>query len=236
MTAPVAIAFLVMLRDSTDTVEDWNELLGFIDGLPDDLRSLAEVVEQRALALSNAGRHVEAIAALEALVATSGATQERLGLLGGRYKRLFNKAVTPDDRQQALARSIDCYERGMELDLNKYYCASNLPALYRARNRRGDEDRAQSVLRLVIVSCERARRRGAIDPWLKPTLLAAAFDAADADKAEALADEVEDEGAAKWQLASVLGALEGSLMTVKDEATKSRLVAVVDRLKARAQG
>jgi len=124
----------------------------------------------------------------------------------------------------------------MEHDQNEYYCASKLPALYRARNRRGDEDRAQSVLRLVIVSCERARRRGAIDPWLKPTLLAAAFDAADAEKAEALADEVEDEGAAKWQLASVLGALEGSLMTVKDDAAKSRLVAVVDRLKARAQG
>ena len=77
------------------------------------------------------------------------------------------------------------------------------------------------MLRQVIVAaCERARRRGAIDPWLKATLLVAAFDAGDADKAEKLADEVEDEDAAKWQLSSVLGALEGSLLNLKEEARR----------------
>lgn len=236
MTAQVAIALMLMLRDCADAADDWNVLLGFIDGLRDELKSLDEVTEQRALALSYAGWHVEAIAALEALVAKSGATQERLGLLGGRYKRLFKQAATPADRQQALARSIEHYERGMELDLNDYYCASNLPSLYRARNRKGDEERAQSVLRMVIVACERARRRGAIDPWLKATLLVAAFDAGDADKAEELADEVEDEDSAKWQLSSVLSASESSLQNLKDDTTKARLAIVVDRLKACAHG
>ncbi len=236
MTAHVAIALMLMLRDCADATEDWNVLLGFIDGLPDELKSLDEVAEQRALALSYAGRHVEAIASLEALVTRSGPTQERLGLLGGRYKRLFKQAVTHGDRQQALARSIDNYERGMELDLNEYYCASNLPSLYRARNRKGDEERAQSVLRMVIVACERARRRGAIDPWLKATLLVAAFDAGDADRAEELADEVENEDSAKWQLSSVMSALEGSLQNLKDETTKTRLAVVADRLKVRAEG
>jgi hypothetical protein len=236
MTAQVAIGLMRMLRDCADAAEDWNVLLGFIDGLRDELKSLDEVAEQRALALSYAGWHVEAIAALEALVVRSGPSQERLGLLGGRYKRLFKQAATPADRQQALARSIDNYERGMELDLNEYYCASNLPSLYRARNRKGDEERAQAVLRQVIVACERARRRGAIDPWLKATLLVAAFDARDADKAEELADEVEDEDSANWQLSSVLSALEGSLQNLKDETTKARLAVVVDRLKACAQG
>ena len=231
MTAAVAIALMLMLRDCADAPADWNVVLGFIDGLPDDLRSLAEVTEQRALALSSAGRHVEAIAALEALIATSGPTQERHGLLGGRYKRLFRQATTPGDRQQALARSIEHYERGMELDLNEYYCSSNLPSLYRARDRKGDEERALVVLRLVIAACERAKRRGAIDPWLRSTLLVAAFDAGDADKAEELADEVESEGAAKWQLDSVLGVLESSLQHVADAETRARLTAVVDRLK-----
>ena len=230
--AAVAIALVLMLRDCADAPEDWNVVLDFIDGLPGELRALAELTEQRALSLSYAGRHVEAIAALEALVATSGPTPERMGLLGGRYKRLVAAAATPGDRQQALARAIECYERGMDLDLNDYYCSSNLPSLYRMRNRKGDEERAQSVLKLVIAACERARRRGAIDPWLRSTLLVAAFDAGDAAKAEELADEVENEGAARWQLESVLGAMHNSLQNVRDEATRAQLALLIERLKA----
>ena len=82
-----------------------------------------------------------------------------------------------------------------------------------------------------LAACERARRRGALDPWLRSTLLVAAFDAGDADKAEQLADEVESEGAAKWQLDSVLGGLESSLPHARDADTLARLTAVVGRLK-----
>jgi tetratricopeptide (TPR) repeat protein len=206
-------------------------VLGFIDGLPEDLRAVHEISEQRALALSNAGRHLDGIAALQALVDTAGPTPERLGLLGGRYKRLAKQATEAADRLRALAQAIDCYERGMELDLNEYYCASNLPGLYRQRKRKGDEERAQNVLRLVIAACERARRRKAADPWLRPTLLGAAFDAADVDKAEELVDEVEAEGPADWQLDSVLVNLETSAGHVADADVKARLQAVLDRLK-----
>ncbi|MEJ8823242.1 TRAFs-binding domain-containing protein [Variovorax humicola] len=231
MTGAVAIALMLMLRDCADKADDWNLVLKFIDGLNDELRSIAEVTEQRALALSYAGRHVDAIAALEALIATAGPTHERLGLLGGRYKRLFDAATTPGDKQKALARSIDNYERGMQLDLNEYYCSSNLPSLYRIRNRAGDEKLAQSVVQFVIAACERARRRGATDPWLRATLLVAAFDSGDADKAEALADEVESGDAAEWQLKSIIGSLTLSLSHVTDDAGRARLSAVIDRLR-----
>jgi len=88
------------------------------------------------------------------------------------------------------------------------------------------------VLRAVIAACERAKRRNAADPWLRATLLGAAFDASDANKAEELADEVEAEGAARWKLESVLGALESSLALVTDAEQRERLQLVVDRLKA----
>ncbi len=231
MRGNVALALLLLLRDSADSSADWQVVLDFIDGLPEDLRSLHEFSEQRALALSNAGRLLEAIAALQALVESAGPTQERLGLLGGRYTRLAKAAADPADRQRALAQAIDHYERGMELDLNEYYCASNLPRLYRQRRRKGDEERAQNVLRLVIAACERAKRRLATDPWLRATLLGAAFDASDADKAEELADEVAGEGAARWKLTSVLGALESSLALVSEAAQRERLQAVFERLK-----
>ncbi|MEJ8848024.1 TRAFs-binding domain-containing protein [Variovorax rhizosphaerae] len=231
MIGAVAIALMLMLRDCADTAEDWNVVLKFIDGLSDELRSVPEVTEQRALALSYAGRHVEAIAAVEALVATSGPTQERLGLLGGRYKRLFKDATAPEDKKRFLARSIDNYERGMQLDLNEYYCSSNLPSLYRIRRRAGDEKLAQSVLQLVIAACERARQRGSTDPWLRATLLVAAFDSGDADKAEALADEVESGDPADWQIKSIIGSLELSLMNAGDDVTMARMAAVIERLR-----
>ena len=230
LTALVCIALLRLLRDVAEQAADWAELLAFIDTTADTLGPLAEVSEQRALALSNTGRHVEAIAELESVIASDGPTAERLGLLGGRYKRLLRSAATPDDQREALASAITQYERGMDLDLNEYYCASNLPRLYRKRQRKGDEERALSVLRGVIAACERAKRRGATDPWLRATLLVAAFDAGDADKAEELADNVADEGAARWQIDSILGDLQTSLDLVPDADNRDRLRAVMQRL------
>ena len=119
----------------------------------------------------------------------------------------------------------------MELDLNAYYCSSNLPRLYRTRARAGDEERAQTALRLVIAACERAKRLNLADEWLRPTLLAAAFDLGDPDKADELADQVIDEGQSRWKVNSVLGDLENSAAQVSDAAKRARLSAVIDRIK-----
>ena len=231
MTFSVAIALLRLLRDSIDSANDWNAVLDFIRKLPDDLSRQAEVREHLAFALSNTGKHIESIAELEALIDTSGPTPERLGLLGGRYKRQFNSAKTPDERLMYLNKSIQSYERGMDLDLNDYYCSCNLPRLYRQRNRKGDDERAQSVLTIVIAACERAKRRGKTDEWLRPTLLGAAFDAGNADKAEELADDVAEEGAARWKLDSILNDLESSILHVGDDKSRDRLTAVIAALK-----
>ena len=58
---------------------------------------------------------------------------------------------------------------------------------------------AVSVSNFVVAACERARKLGLADEWLRPTLLSAAFDAHDCDKAEELATEVASQGAASWQ-------------------------------------
>ena len=231
MTFPIAIALLRLLRDSVESASDWNAVLDFIGKLPDDLARQTEVREQRAFALSNTGKHIESIAELEALIDMSGPTPERLGLLGGRYKRQISSAKTPDEQLMYLNKSIQSYERGMDLDLNDYYCSSNLPRLYRQRNRKGDEERAQSVLTIVIAACERARRYGKSDEWLRPTLLGAAFDAGNADKAEELADDVAAEGAARWKLDSILNDLDSSILQVGDNKSRERLTAVIAALK-----
>jgi tetratricopeptide (TPR) repeat protein len=151
--------------------------------------------------------------------------------MGGRYKRLVKVAASDADKRQALTKAIECYEKGMEIDLNAYYCSSNLPRLYRTRARAGDEERAQTALRLVIAACERAKRLNLADEWLRATLLAAAFDLGDPDKADELADQVIDEGQSKWKITSMLNDLEGSVAQMKDADKRARLSAVIDQIK-----
>ena len=232
LTDPVAFALLRLLRDSTDTPEDWNAVIDFARALPKAFAEQAEAREQLAFAVSQTGSITQSIGELETLIEAVGPTPERLGLLGGRYKRLIKSSTASDaERQVYLAKSIQAYERGMDLDLNDYYCSSNLPRLYRQRNRKGDEERAQTVLRLVIAACERAKRRNVTDESLRPTLLGASFDAGDADKAEELVDDIVAEGSARWKLDSVLNDLQISAQHVADAAQRERLLAVVAQLK-----
>ena len=69
------------------------------------------------------------------------------------------------------------------------------------------------------------------DEWLRATLLGAAFDAGDADKAEELADDVETEDPALWKLKTTLDDAAVSAGNVADAAVRDRLLAVIGRLR-----
>ncbi|MGB8395769.1 MAG: TRAFs-binding domain-containing protein [Pseudolabrys sp.] len=231
-TYSMALALLMLLRDSASTAANWTVLLDFVRKLPPRFADEPEIQENRAFAAAQTGNDVQAIAELETLIDLIGPTPERLGLLGGRYKRLANVAAASEaERRQALDKAIGYYEQGVELDLNAYYCSSNLPRLYRKRAKPGDDERAQTVLRLAIAACERAKRLQVADEWVRPTLLGAAFDLGDPDKAEELADAIVAEGAPKWKVNSVLHDLEDSIVQVSDTAKRARLSAVIDRIK-----
>ena len=231
-TYPMALALLMLLRDSASTAANWTVVLDFVRKLPPRFADEPEIQENRAFAAAQTGNDVQAIAELETLIDLIGPTPERLGLLGGRYKRLANAAAASEaEQRQALDKAIAYYEQGMELDLNAYYCSSNLPRLYRKRAKPGDDERAQTVLRLAIAACERAKRLQVADEWVRPTLLGAAFDLGDPDKAEELADAVIAEGAPKWKVNSVLHDLEDSTVQVSDTAKRARLSVVIDRIK-----
>jgi MAP3K TRAFs-binding domain len=231
-TQLTAVALLRMLQNSVSGQADWAWLADFIDKLPPEVASLEEAREIDALAVSKAGKQTDAIAKLQTLIELSGPTPERLGLLGGRYKQLYFDAKRANQKSQAqhLNNAIDAYERGMELDLNDYYCSSNLPRLYRQRKSKGDDERARSVSTLIVAACERAKKRGLADEWLRPTLLGAAFDAGDCDKVEELAEQVLAEGGARWRLESTSADLRSSLPLLKDDVRRDRLAAVLDRL------
>ena len=225
----VALGLLRLLRDAE---APWTELLAFIDGLPGDLLDLPEVREQRCLALSKSGEPERAIGALEELISLRGATPEREGLVGGRYKQLYRKATDPADRRHYLDKAIEHYERGMMLDLNDYYPSSNLPRLYRERDAQGDAERARSTLCVVIAACRRRLELGVADEWLRPTLIGAAFDAGDGVEARRICSDIEREGPAQWKLDTLLGDLEHSVRQMADAAVRAEFEPVLTRLRA----
>jgi hypothetical protein len=171
---------LYLLRDVTD----WKTTLQFIEQLPPDIRGLPIVREQTALAQSKDGNNLSAIGALREPIRLSGDSSERRGLLGGRYKRLQAVATEANDKARYLDLDLAIreYDRGMKLDLNDYYPSSNLPRLYRLRNRSGDDDHARVAAAIAMVACERSLARNPDDEWAKSTLLGMSFEAGDVER------------------------------------------------------
>jgi tetratricopeptide (TPR) repeat protein len=227
----VALDVVRLLQNCAPDCIGWREVLDYIDGLSPEIRDLPVIQEQRCLALSKMGNHLEAIAALEALIQMKGPTSEREGLIGGRFKKLFTSAQSSADKARYLAKAIEHYERGMMLDLNDYYPSSNLPRLYRARGGDGDEERARAVGQLVLIACRRAKERDPKDEWVRPTLLGIAFDEGDVSAARKLTEEVKMEGADTWKLETTIADLENTVTQTKDKEKREALARLLGQLR-----
>lgn len=227
----VALEVALLLRDMVG----WQDCIAYVDALPASMRDDDALQEQRCLALSKTGNHLQAIGALQELVQRRGDSAERQGLIGGRYKKLAAEATKRGDSNAAsdyLDQAITHYEAGMQLDLNDYYCSCNLPRLYKSRDDEGDAARAATIAQLVVMACERARARNAQDEWLNPTLLGMAFDAADVAAAKRCLKAVRRDGPAAWKLETTLADLQHSVAQVADATTQQALTAMVDELQA----
>jgi tetratricopeptide repeat protein len=220
----VVLELMRLVRDNVG----WQEVLDYIGTLPRKLAAHPLVLEYQAHALSETGDIPNAVGRLETLIGGHGETPERLGLLGGRYKRLYRDSA----KRVYLDKAIAAYERGWELDLNAYYSASNLPRLYRIRGRDGDEQRAQEAEVAIALACRAAIKNGTADEWARSTLLGSAFDRGHVAEAETLAAEVESEGAARWQLRSTIADLRASVAAQGDRDVRAGLQAVLDQLEA----
>jgi tetratricopeptide (TPR) repeat protein len=226
-----------LLRETAIKPEDWQYLLDYIDKLPAHLADRADVLERRAFALAKKGEFAAAAGLLEQLIATHGGTSERYGLLGGRYKDLMRDAHLSSDRQRYLNKSIESYDKGMRLDLNDYYPASNLPRLYRRRGGRGDLLRADEAAVIATEGCRRAIDLGRDDEWTRATLLGMAFYRGDVAAAKRLKKQVEVDGPNAWKLESTLNDLAFEIEHHKDPKVSAALTDIVRQLQVlQAQG
>ncbi len=222
----VWIELLPLVRDNLG----FQELLDYIKALPDSAAKHPFVLEQRALALSKAGDSPGAIGQLQELIATHGETSERYGLLGGRYKDLYRNAQEPKEQRRYLRLAIEAYERGMEVDLNDFYPASNLPRLYRERNDPGDDQLAAEAAVATKVACRAAIENGTTNEWVRPTLLGIAFDQSDVAEAIRLRPLIEDDGPEAWKLGSTINDLRSSVRNQPDPEVQAALQAVLEQL------
>lgn len=223
----VALELLNLLKDTTQ----WQAALSFVSNLPERIYNLPIVQETYALALSKAGQVQKAIEILEVLVEQNGETSERRGLLGGRYKALYDATTDEASKYEYLCKAIEQYEHGMQLDLNDYYPSCNLPRLYRQRNEEGDEANAREAATVAIAACKRAQIRNPEDRWASPTLLGAAFDSGDVVQARQLYRQILREGAGAFQLHSTIPDLERSLALQVNNECYSELQKVLADLR-----
>ncbi|MDM0002835.1 hypothetical protein QTI24_29895 [Variovorax sp. J22P240] len=225
-----AIPMVTLLRDHAS----WAEALAYMEALPQKLRELAVMREQRALAQSKSGDHLAAIAGLNAMIEMGGDTSERRGLIGGRHKRMVNEAkVRNDGRAQlrSLNLAIESYEKGMLLELGNYYCVSNLARLYRMRGEEGDEEQAKFVQQLTVVMTESAIASGRADEWARATLLGAAFDAGSYEAAAKAVKLVKREGHAAWKIEVTLADLETSVAQMSDGSIQAKFKDLLQSLR-----
>lgn len=232
----VALDFFTLVRDS----RGWGSLANFVSTLPQSLQEHPFTKEQLLLEKSEIGDHQIAIEGLKELINLQGETPERHGLIGGRYKRLWREARdarlksganTPGLEECAyLDSAIDHYNRGTELDLNAYYCPSNLPALLRARGNPGDEEEATYLDKHIVRACMRTIERGEDDGWAKPTLLGAAFRTHDVERVRKLTLDVAKQGPAAWQLKSTLADITDTVNTMADGEIKTAIANERDKL------
>jgi hypothetical protein len=226
----VAIELLLVVRDHAG----WADVMKLVDCLPESVRDLPLVREQRALAIGKKGSDADAIAALTALILDAGESAERRGLLGGRYKAMYRNALAERrdaEARQYLTKAIESYAAGMYLDLNEFYCSSNLPRLLRTRGRQSDEKLAVTAAEVTRAAC---KRREGIDPddiWLGQTLLGQAADAADLERATELVERIEDKTAPPWQLDTTDKDLQMSIALIKDDTVRAEFRALVERLR-----
>jgi tetratricopeptide (TPR) repeat protein len=221
-----------LLRDCVG----WQETLDYIETMPPILKQRPEVQEQKLLALAKRAKPEDAedaIARLEELIQTFGATSERYGLIGGRYKVLYRAAHKAGETQKEkyyLDKAIEAYTQGMQKDFNDYYPTCNLPQLCKARGNPEDLEMAEFAARLTVQACERATALKLDDEWTKPTLLGAAFDTEDYDEANRWVQEVEKSSPAAWKLDSTLDDLEQRITFIKDADKQNAFQLLITRL------
>ncbi|WP_296704372.1 TRAFs-binding domain-containing protein [Algoriphagus sp.] len=186
--AGLAIDFMLAYR----SINGFQEMVNFIESLPNHLKGTIVVQEQYGFALNRAGKKDKAIEVLNKLVEEKGGNGETLGILGRIYKDKYNeaKASKPFLAKGFLDKAISIYTEGYQADLRDFYPGINAATLKFVRGDKDTIDFAKVVEYSVLTYLEKKSKipfRKAPsdfeDYWPQATLLELALLQNDQDKA-----------------------------------------------------
>lgn len=208
---------------------NWGELQALIASLPESMFDDPFFLEEKALAMAKQGHVHDAIALLEQMVEKRGETPERLGTIGGRYRELARDEPNRQKKKKHQAKAIKAYRRGMQLDLNQYYCAHKLLVTLIERDRPGDKEEAAVCAARVLAAGQRAQALNRTDEWLNSALLVHAFFDQDHTRARTVMNEMLDQEWANWKLVTLSQDLNSALLGI-GEAQREPFQEIIDEL------
>ena len=186
-----------------DTADDWKIVLAFLRALPEEFRANAR--DARAWRVCRfAGWQHQRIDRRVADTRLKSLGRRRNGSgcsVGGSSACPVPNALSAGERRPLFSQSHR--ER-----TNAAWISTSTPITARAicpgctvsAAMRATSSAPGTSGQLVVAACERARRQGLADPWLRPTLLGAAFDARRYREGQRTRKEVATDGAVAWQL------------------------------------
>lgn len=209
--APSPEDFLTLLRRYRD-LSDWDRVIALAREAPADLAALREVRQLLALALNRRGGRGDvdqAIALMNALISEAGnaGDSESHGILGRIHKDRYEQALAHGDAAGAaehLARALQCYRQGFELNPADFYPGINVVNLLQQQ----DDDAARAELAQVLPRVREAVRHKLDaerpDFWILASDLQLAAIAGDWAQAERSADQALALAPPGWMLETTL--------------------------------
>jgi tetratricopeptide (TPR) repeat protein len=165
-------------------LQAWAEMDSLFHRLPEALRVLPNVREQRALALNRAGDPAQAESVLRELLNERGSSGEAHAVLGRLYKDQWEAASYGDQSTLALGlmdKAIEAYLDGFAADTRNPYAGVNAATLMEIRE--PPDARLSELLPVVIFAARQRVESGTSDYWDFATLLEAAVLANDQETA-----------------------------------------------------
>ncbi|REG94351.1 TRAFs-binding domain-containing protein [Algoriphagus antarcticus] len=151
--ASLAINFILAFR----SINAFQEMVDFIDSLPNHLKGTVVVQEQYGFALNRAGNKDKAIDVLTKLVEEKGSNSETLGILGRIYKDKYNEAKSSKAflAKGFLNKAIEVYTDGFKADIRDFYPGVNAATLKFVREDEDTVDFAKVVEFAVLTYLEK---------------------------------------------------------------------------------
>ncbi len=206
LEAGVLIDIMLTFR----SLEEYENMIGFIKLLPLHVQQTIMVREQWAFALNRLATkecRAEAIEILEQLINSQSAGSETYGILGRVYKDMFHEALENKKEMVAnafLDKALEIYMKGVYADWRDAYPGVNALTLLELK---GETEKIKRLAPVIEFSVERKMERMKPDYWDYASLMEIAIIENNAAKASSVLNKIMTTPYENWMLNTTINNL-----------------------------